>query len=36
MEGAVLGWYDPAKGFYRRLGAAELADWRLFRLTGRA
>ena len=36
MEWTVLGWNEPAKGFYRSLGAIELTDWRLMRLTGPA
>jgi GNAT superfamily N-acetyltransferase len=34
MEWAVLDWNEPAIGFYRRLGATLLDDWRLCRLTG--
>jgi GNAT superfamily N-acetyltransferase len=34
MEWAVLDWNEPAKGFYRKLGAVQLDDWRVFRLTG--
>src|SRR5262245_58311010 len=36
MEWAVLDWNAPAIGFYRRLGASLLEDWRLCRLTGDA
>jgi GNAT superfamily N-acetyltransferase len=36
MEWSVLDWNDPAKGFYRKLGAVQLDDWRIFRLTGKA
>ena len=36
MEWAVLDWNGPAKGFYRRLGASEMSDWRICRLTGAA
>ena len=36
MEWAVLDWNEPAKGFYRSLGAVQLDDWRVFRLTGTA
>jgi GNAT superfamily N-acetyltransferase len=36
MEWAVLDWNEPAIGFYRRLGAHLLEDWRLCRLTGEA
>ena len=36
MEWSVLDWNEPAQGFYRRLGAVQLDDWRIFRLTGAA
>ncbi|HVZ66235.1 MAG TPA: GNAT family N-acetyltransferase [Lacunisphaera sp.] len=36
MEWAVLDWNEPAKGFYRKLGAVPLEDWRVMRLTGAA
>lgn len=36
MEWAVLDWNEPAKDFYRRLGAAAMSDWRICRLTGPA
>lgn len=36
MEWAVLDWNEPAKGFYRRLGATEMDAWRICRLTGPA
>ena len=36
MEWSVLDWNEPAKGFYRSLGARQLDDWRIFRLTGAA
>lgn len=36
MEWAVLDWNEPAKGFYRKLGAVPLDDWRVMRLTGGA
>jgi GNAT superfamily N-acetyltransferase len=36
MEWTVLDWNESAKGFYRRLGAAEMGAWRLCRLTGPA
>jgi hypothetical protein len=32
----VLDWNESAKGFYRKLGAASLDDWRVMRLTGPA
>jgi GNAT superfamily N-acetyltransferase len=34
FEWAVLDWNDSAKRFYRALGAHELADWRVMRVTG--
>ena len=36
MEWAVLDWNESAIGFYRRLGAHLLDDWRLCRVTGEA
>lgn len=36
MEWAVLEWNEPAIGFYKRLGAEVMDDWRLCRLTGDA
>ena len=33
MEWAVLDWNDPAIQFYRKLGAAPMGDWTVFRLT---
>lgn len=36
MEWAVLDWNEPAKGFYKKLGAVPLDDWRVLRLTGPA
>ena len=33
MEWAVLTWNDPAIQFYKKLGAAALDEWRVFRLT---
>jgi len=36
MEWAVLDWNEPAIGFYRRLGATPLDDWKIFRLAGDA
>ncbi|MDB6115374.1 MAG: family N-acetyltransferase [Lacunisphaera sp.] len=36
MEWSVLDWNEPAKGFYRKLGAVPLEDWRIMRLTGLA
>lgn len=34
MEWAVLDWNEPAIGFYKRLGADVMPDWRICRLTG--
>jgi GNAT superfamily N-acetyltransferase len=34
MEWAVLDWNAPAIGFYKKLGATLLEDWRVCRLTG--
>jgi GNAT superfamily N-acetyltransferase len=34
MEWSVLDWNESAIGFYRRLGATLLEDWRICRLTG--
>jgi GNAT superfamily N-acetyltransferase len=34
MEWSVLDWNEPAKGFYRKLGAVPLEAWRIMRLTG--
>jgi GNAT superfamily N-acetyltransferase len=36
MDWAVLDWNDLAIGFYQRIGARRLDDWRIFRLTGEA
>ncbi len=36
VEWAVLDWNAPAIGFYERLGAHLLTDWRVCRLTGEA
>jgi GNAT superfamily N-acetyltransferase len=36
MEWAVLDWNEPARGFYRKLGATEMSAWRICRLTGAA
>ena len=35
MEWAVLDWNEPARQFYRSLGAQELDDWTVWRLTGK-
>lgn len=34
MEWSVLDWNAPAIGFYERLGARVMEDWRICRLTG--
>ena len=36
LEWAVLDWNEPAKAFYRSLGAKTLDDWRILRVTGEA
>jgi GNAT superfamily N-acetyltransferase len=36
LEWAVLDWNEPAIGFYRRMGARVLDDWRICRVTGDA
>lgn len=36
FEWAVLDWNESAIRFYKSLGARELSDWRLFRLSGEA
>lgn len=36
LDWAVLDWNEPAIGFYRRLGATMMDDWRICRLTGGA
>lgn len=36
FEWAVLDWNEPAKGFYRNLGARLLTDWRINRMDGAA
>jgi GNAT superfamily N-acetyltransferase len=36
FEWAVLDWNDPAIGFYQRMGATILDDWRVCRLSGEA
>jgi GNAT superfamily N-acetyltransferase len=33
MEWAVLDWNEPAIDFYKKLGAAPLDEWKIFRLT---
>ncbi|MBE9217107.1 GNAT family N-acetyltransferase [Plectonema cf. radiosum LEGE 06105] len=34
LEWSVLNWNEPAKAFYRHMGADILEDWRICRLTG--
>ena len=34
MEWSVLDWNESAIGFYRKLGATVMEDWRICRLTG--
>jgi GNAT superfamily N-acetyltransferase len=34
LEWVVLDWNEPAIGFYERLGAKPMREWRVFRLTG--
>lgn len=36
LEWWVLDWNTPAHGFYRRLGAAPMDDWTVWRMTGDA
>jgi GNAT superfamily N-acetyltransferase len=36
FEWSVLDWNESAIGFYRKMGAAVLPDWRICRLTGDA
>lgn len=36
FEWSVLDWNEPAIGFYRSLGARQMEQWNLFRLTGEA
>ena len=36
LDWAVLDWNEPAIGFYNKLGAQMLTDWRICRLTGAA
>ena len=31
----MLDWNEPALGFYERIGARRMDDWRTMRLTGR-
>lgn len=34
LEWSVLDWNEPAIGFYQRMGASVLPDWRICRVTG--
>jgi GNAT superfamily N-acetyltransferase len=36
LEWSVLDWNEPARGFYRSLGAVSMDEWTVFRLTGDA
>lgn len=36
LEWSVLDWNTPAIGFYERMGATVLPDWRICRVTGEA
>lgn len=36
FEWSVLDWNEPAKRFYESLGAREMGDWRIYRVTGDA
>ncbi len=36
LEWSVLDWNEPAIGFYKRMGATVLPDWRTCRVTGDA
>ncbi|MCA4131546.1 GNAT family N-acetyltransferase [Arthrobacter sp. M4] len=36
VEWSVLDWNEPSIAFYRNLGAAPMAEWSTFRLTGEA
>ncbi len=36
LEWSVLDWNEPAIGFYKRMGATILPDWRTCRVTGDA
>jgi len=36
LEWSVLDWNTPSIGFYKRLGAKQLQEWQIFRLTGDA
>jgi hypothetical protein len=34
LEWSVLDWNEPAVKFYKRLGAAPMSEWTVFRLAG--
>jgi GNAT superfamily N-acetyltransferase len=34
LDWAVLDWNEPAKAFYRKLGAEPMEDWTIYRLSG--
>lgn len=36
VEWAVLDWNEPSIAFYKKLGAAPMDEWTVFRLTGEA
>jgi GNAT superfamily N-acetyltransferase len=36
LEWSVLTWNEPSIGFYERLGARRMEEWRVFRLAGAA
>jgi GNAT superfamily N-acetyltransferase len=36
VEWSCLDWNEPAIGFYKRMGAQQLDEWSIFRLTGSA
>lgn len=36
FEWWVLDWNEPALGFYKKLGAAPMNDWTVYRVTGEA
>jgi GNAT superfamily N-acetyltransferase len=36
MEWTVLDWNEPSIAFYKKLGAEPLADWTVFRVTGKS
>jgi GNAT superfamily N-acetyltransferase len=36
LEWSVLTWNEPSIGFYERLGAQRMEEWRVFRLAGTA